>query len=129
MTPLKTKRCTNSACRRVFRVEQAACPYCEKKYPALASAVERSRRYAVILRRVPADAMLEVIGELSFRSGLPHRQIIEVVGQTPSLVGARYSQYHADIIRHTIRKAGGEAEVLPANRRMKGIFVPPGKGG
>ena len=30
---MKTKRCTNSSCRKVFRVESHLCPYCGKKYP------------------------------------------------------------------------------------------------
>ena len=42
---MKTKRCTDSSCRKVFRVESHECPHCGKKYPRVNSANDR---YAVI---------------------------------------------------------------------------------
>lgn len=43
------KRCTNSACRRVFSLPAESCPHCGKSYPRL----PRAKHYYVVLSPTP----------------------------------------------------------------------------
>ena len=46
---MKTKRCTNSSCRKMFKVENTACPHCGKQYPRQIPAFDKHGRFTVVL--------------------------------------------------------------------------------
>ena len=52
------KRCINSSCRKVFRVDSHECPYCGKQYPR---ANPGSDKYAVVPTYKGAASSVRII--------------------------------------------------------------------
>lgn len=125
---MKTKRCTNSSCRRVFKVETLACPYCGKKYPRECVDLDQRSWYAVVLTHVGPNK-LTLLGTIRKHTGLRLRDMKELTDHTPSLIGKRFRVSQAEALRADIRAAGGGAMVVPAIRGTKGVFVLSKKAG
>lgn len=123
---MKTKRCTNSSCRKVFKVENLACPYCGKKYPR--QSIDLRARYAVVLTRVGASR-LDVIRVIRKYTGLGLWDAKALVDNVPSLVRTGLKASQAEALRAEIHAADGDAMIVPARRGMKGVFVLPRKAG
>ncbi|MBQ9167163.1 MAG: ribosomal protein L7/L12 [Oscillospiraceae bacterium] len=125
---MKTKRCTNSSCRKVFRVENLACPHCGKKYPRESIDLDQRSRYAVVLTYV-GPSKLRTIKAIRKYTGLGLRDAKELTDHTPSLIGKRFRESQAEALRADICAEGSGAKVVPAIRGTKGVFVLPKKAG
>lgn len=125
---MKTKRCTNSSCRKVFKVENLACPHCGKKYPRESVDLDLRGRYAVVLTYV-GPSKLRVIKAIRMATGLGLKDAKTVTDYAPSLVGTDFQASQAEALRAEIRAAGGDVMIVPASRGTKGVFVLPKKAG
>lgn len=125
---MKTKRCTNSSCRKVFKVENLACPHCGKKYPRESVDLDLRGQYAVVLTYV-GPSKLPLIKAIRVATGLGLKDAKALVDYTPSLIGKRFRASQAKALRAEIRAAGGDAMIVPAGRGTKGVFVLPKKAG
>lgn len=125
---MKTKRCTNSSCRREFKLETTVCPHCGKKYPRANTALDKNNRYDVVLTYCGPSKLL-TIKVIRKHTGLGLRDSKELTDHTPSLIGRRFRASQAEVLREEIRAAGGDAMIVPANRGAKGVFVLPKKAG
>ena len=125
---MKTKRCTNSSCRRVFKVESLACPHCGKKYPRESVDLDIRARYAVVLTHV-GPSKLTLIRAMRKHTGLGLKDAKPIADNAPSLVVTGYRASQAETLRAEIRAAGGDVMIVPASRGTKGVFVLPKKAG
>lgn len=125
---MKTKRCTNSSCRREFKLETLVCPHCGKQYPRANAGLDKNKRYDVVLTYV-GPSKLAVIKVIQKHTGLGLRDTVELVNHTPSLIGRRFRASQAEALKAEIRAAGGDAMIVPASRGTKGVFVLPKKAG
>ncbi|MBR3949535.1 MAG: ribosomal protein L7/L12 [Oscillospiraceae bacterium] len=125
---MKTKRCTNSSCRREFKLDTPICPHCGKKYPRANTTLDKNRRYAVILSYV-GPSKLMTIKVVRKHTGFGLRDSKELIDHTPSLIGKRFRASQAEALNAEIRAAGGDAMIVPASRGTKGVFVLPKKAG
>ena len=125
---MKTKRCTNSSCRKVFKVENLACPHCGKKYPRESVDLDLRGHYAVVLTYVGPSKLL-LIKAIRVATGLGLKDAKTLVDYTPSLIGKRFRASQAEALKAEIRAAGGDAMIVPAGRGTKGVFVLPKKAG
>jgi len=125
---MKTKRCTNSSCRREFKLETLVCPHCGKQYPRANAGLDKNNRYAVILTYCGPSKLL-VIKVIRQATGLGLKDIKTLVDYTPSLIGKRFRTSQAEALKAKIRAAGGDAMIVPASRGTKGVFVLPKKAG
>ena len=125
---MKTKRCTNSSCRREFKLETLVCPHCGKQYPRANAGLDKNNRYAVILTYCGPSKLL-VIKVIRQATGLGLKDIKTLVDYTPSLIGKRVRASQAEALRAEIRAAGGDVMIVPASRGTKGVFVLPKKAG
>jgi len=125
---MKTKQCTNSSCRKVFKVENLACPHCGKKYPRESVDLDLRGQYAVVLTYV-GPSKLRLIKAIRVATGLGLKDAKTVTDYVPSLVGTGFQASQAEALRAEIRAAGGDAMIVPASRGTKGVFVLPKKAG
>ena len=125
---MKTKRCTNSSCRREFKLETLVCPHCGKQYPRQSVDLDLRGRYAVVLTYV-GPGKLHLIKVIRKHTGLGLKDVKELVDHTPSLIGKRLRTSQAEALRAEIRAAGGDAMIVPDSRGTKGVFVLPKKAG
>ena len=125
---MKTKRCTNSSCRKVFKVENLACPHCGKKYPRESVDLDLRGHYAVVFTYV-GPSKLRLIKVIRVATGLGLKDAKTLVDYTPSLIGKRFRASQAEELRAEFRAAGGGAMIVPASRGTKGVFVLPKKAG
>ena len=121
---MKTKRCTNSSCRKVFRVESHHCPYCGKKYPRAMI----SDRYALVLTYV-GPSKWQTSKMILKHTGLGLYDSVNLLQHVPSLIGRRFQASQAEALRADIRAVGSDAMVIPASRGTRGIFVLPEQAG
>ena len=121
---MKTKRCTNSSCRKVFKVENLACPHCGKKYPR----ANVRNRYAVVLTYV-GPSWLSVIRAMRHFTGLGLKDLKTITDNIPGLIGSGFTVSQAEALKAEIRAAGGDAMIVPASRSTKGVFVLPKQAG
>lgn len=119
------KRCTNSSCRKVFRVETHSCPYCEKQYPRVNPVNDR---YMVVLTYVGPNK-LSVIKVIRSITTLGLRDAKNLAEHTPSLVSDGFTRSMAEAVKSHFRFAGGDAMIIPVSRGTHGIFVLPKKVG
>ena len=120
------KRCTNSSCRKVFRVETRSCPYCGKQYPRQIPAFDKRDQFAVVLTDWETYAVIRAMRKHTGMSLLDAKTITDnIPGQV--CTGIRRSQ--AEALKAEIRDAGGDAMIIPARRGTRGIFVLPKKAG
>ena len=119
------KRCTNSSCRKVFRVETHTCPYCGKQYPR---ANPVNDRYMVVLTYAGLRK-LSVIKVIRSITTLNLREAKTLADHTPSLVGNGFTRSMAEALKSDFRAAGGDAMIIPVSRGTHGIFVLPKKVG
>ena len=82
---MKAKRCTNSSCRREFKLSTTVCPHCGKKYPRGGFDPGLRGQYAVVLTHV-GPSKLSTIKVIRFRTGLGLRDAKTIIDNTPSLV-------------------------------------------
>lgn len=121
---MKTKRCTNSSCRREFKLSTTVCPHCGKKYPRGGL----RGQYAVVLTHVdPSKSKLSTIKVIRFRTGLGLRDAKTIIDNTPSLVATGITASQAITLRDEIQAEGSSAIVVSASRGRKGVFVLPKK--
>ena len=125
---MKTKRCTNSSCRREFKPETLVCPHCGKKYPRANANLDKNKRYAVILTYC-GPSKLSTIKVMRKHTGLGLRDCKELIDHTPSLIGKRFRASQAEALKAEIRAAGGDTMFVPTSRGTKGVFVLPKKAG
>jgi len=125
---MKTKRCTNSSCRRVFKVENLACPHCGKKYPRESVDLDLRGRYAVVLTYAGLSKLM-MIKVIRKHTGLGLRDAKTIADNAPSLVVTGLQVAQANALRDEIRTEGGGAMIVPASRGTKGVFVLPKKAG
>ena len=125
---MKTKRCTNSSCRREFKLETSVCPHCGKKYPRANTTLDKSKRYDVVLTYF-GPSKLQTIKVIRKHTGLGLKDCKELADHTPSLIGRRFRVSQAEVLREEIRAAGGDAMIVPTSRGTKGVFVLPKKAG
>ena len=131
---MKTKRCTNSSCRREFKLSTTVCPHCGKKYPrggfdpGLRVDSGLRGQYAVVLTHVGLSK-LSTIKVIRFRTGLGLRDAKTIIDNTPSLVATGITASQAITLRDEIQAEGSSAIVVPASRGKKGVFVLPKKAG
>lgn len=118
---MKTKRCTNSSCRKVFRVESHQCPHCGKKYPRANSANDR---YAVILT-YSGLYKYQTVKMIRKHTCLGLTDGVNLLRNVPSLIGRRFRATQAEALRADIRAVGSDAMIIPASRGTRGIFVLP----
>ena len=118
---MKTKRCTNSSCRKVFRVENHECPYCGKQYPRVNPGADK---FAVVLTYIGAASLIRIIMEAEPYTGCTDLKKWQMLKRNiPSLVVTNLTHQQAKACRVAIRAAGGDAMVIPVSRGTKGIFV------
>ena len=115
------KRCTNSSCRKVFRVETHTCPYCGKQYPRVNPVNDR---YMVVLTYVGLNR-LSVIKVIRSITLLNLRAAKTLTDHTPSLVDTGFTRSMAEALKSDFRAAGGDAMIIPVSRGTHGIFVLP----
>lgn len=125
---MKTKRCTNSSCRREFKLETTICPHCGKKYPRANTTLDRNRCYDMVLTYYGLSK-LQTIKVIRKHTGLGLKDAKALVDYTPSLIGKRVRASQAEALRAEIRAAGGDVTIVPASRGTKGVFVLPKKAG
>ena len=125
---MKTKRCTNSSCRREFRLDTLVCPYCGKCYPRESIGCGLQGRYAVVFTYAGVSK-LAAIKAIRKYVALGLRDAKEIVDHAPSLITDKLSMPQAKALRAEIRAAGGDAMIVPASRGTKGVFVLPKKAG
>lgn len=125
---MKTKRCTNSSCRREFKLETLVCPHCGKQYPRANAGLDKNKHYAVILT-YRGLGWLGTIKAIRKHIGLGLKDAKELIDHTPSLIGKRFRASQAEALKAEIRAAGGDAMIVPASRGTKGVFVLPKKAG
>ena len=115
------KRCTNSSCRKVFRVDSHECPYCGKQYPRVNPGADK---YAVVLTYIGAASSVRIIMAAKPYTGRPDLNKWRMLNRNiPSLVVTNLTHQQAKACRVAIRAAGGDAMVIPVSRGTKGIFV------
>lgn len=119
------KRCTNSSCRKVFRVETYTCPYCGKQYPRVNPVNDR---YMVVLTYA-GPSKLSVIKVIRSITTLGLRDAKTLADHTPSLVSNGFTRSMAEALKSDFRAAGGDAMIIPVSRGTHGIFVLPKKVG
>lgn len=132
---MKTKRCTNSSCRREFKLSTTVCPHCGKKYPrggfdpGLRVDPGLRGQYAVVLTHVGTvfTSKLSTIKVIRFRTGLGLRDAKTIIDNTPSLVATGITASQAITLRDEIQAEGSSAIVVSASRGRKGVFVLPKK--
>ncbi len=117
---MKTKRCTNSSCRKVFKVEDTTCPYCGKQYPRQ----NPNGRFSVVLTHW-GISKLAVIKVLRRHTGVGLRDAKMMIDNIPSLVSKGIQWHQTEVLKAEIRAAGGDVMIIPANRGTRGIFVLP----
>ena len=125
---MKTKRCTNSSCRREFKLETLVCPHCGKQYPRANAGLDKNKHYAEILTYC-GPSKLSTIKVIRKHTGLGLKDAKTLVDYTPSLIGKRFRASQAEALKAEIRTAGGDAMIVPASRGTKGVFVLPKKAG
>ena len=125
---MKTKRCTNSSCRREFKLETTVCPHCGKKYPRANTALDKSKRYDVVLT-YSGISKLQTIKVIRKHTGLLLRDSKVLIDHTPSLIGRRFLASQAETLRKEIREAGGDTMIVPSSRGTNGVFVLPKRAG
>ena len=125
---MKTKRCTNSSCRRVFKVENLACPHCGKQYPRERVDLDMRGRYAVVLTYA-GPRKLALIKVIRQATGLGLKDSKTVADNAPSLVATGFQASQAEALKAAIRAEGSGAMVVPVSRGTKGVFVLPKKAG
>ena len=125
---MKTKRCTNSSCRKTFRTGIPICPHCGKQYPRQASVLDKNGRYTVVLTYW-GISKLAVIKVLRKHTNLGLRDAKTITDNIPSLVSTGIQRLQAEALKADIRAVGGDAMILPAGRGTKGIFVLPKRAG
>lgn len=113
------KRCTNSSCRKVFRVETRSCPYCGKRYPRANPCTDK---YAVVLNHL-GISKLTVLKAIKQTCNFPFVRVAALVNNTPSLVDTGLTQSQASMLVAIIQATGGGAMAIPVSRGTKGIFV------
>ena len=124
---MKTKRCTNSSCRKVFRVESHECPHCGKGYPRV-----NSPKYAVVLTHEGTCVRSDLYGAIRSSTNLgmgPGKKLALLLTNTPSLVATDLTHQQANKCRKNICKAGADAKIISANKGTRGIFVLPEQAG
>lgn len=121
---MKTKRCTNSSCRKVFKVEDTTCPYCGKQYPRQ----NPNGRFSVVLTHW-GISKLAVIKAMRKHTSLGLRDAKTITDNIPSLVSEGIRCRQAEVLKADIRAAGGDAMIIPTCRGTKGIFVLPKRAG
>lgn len=138
---MKTKRCTNSSCRKVFRVESHECPHCGKKYPR-GPVVLIERKQTPPTFSVPVEnnlfmvvltfmgySKLAVIKAIQPYTGLHLRDRKTLVDNCPSLIQTGVSLSQAVALQTAICDAGSDAMFIPVSRGTRGIFVLPEQAG
>ena len=125
---MKTKRCTNSSCRREFKLETLVCPHCGKQYPRQSVDLDLRGRYAVVLTYV-GPSKLHLIKVMRQHTGLGLKDAKNVADNAPSLVATGFQAAQAKALIADIRAAGSGAMIVPASRGTKGVFVLPKKAG
>lgn len=125
---MKTKRCTNSSCRKTFRTDVPICPYCGKKYFRQIPPLDQHRRFAVVLTYAGLRK-LEVIKVVRRYTSLSLRDSKALTDEIPSFVSNGVRRHQAEALKADIRAAGGDAMIIPTCRGTKGIFVLPKRAG
>ena len=119
---MKTKRCTNSSCRKEFDVVTATCPHCGKAYPRQIPAFDKHDRFTVVLT-YGGIRKLAVIKVIRKHTALCLRDVKTIADNIPSLVSTGIRRSQAEALKAKIRSAGGDAIIIPASRGTRGIYV------
>ena len=125
---MKTKRCTNSSYRKVFKVENTTCPHWGKQYPRQIPAFDKRGRFTVVLTYWGISKMA-VIRAMRKHTDVSLRDAKTITVNIPSLVSTGIRRPQAEALKAEIRAAGGDAMIVPASRGTRGIFVLPKKAG
>lgn len=124
---MKTKRCTNSSCRKVFKVENLACPHCGKEYPRVNP---NAGKYAVVLTDAGHCTLWMLYCAIKPYTEIQMRYTKLLLKNTPSLVATNLTYQQAATCVTTIRKRMcGFAKIIPTSRGTRGIFVLPKRAG
>lgn len=101
------KRCTASACRRLFNSRTGICPYCGKKYP------HRDTTQDVWLTGYTNKIKCIILYRNLFGTHLAEtkKMVEDVLRGKPLLFGSSLSRKAAEELAGQIRKAGGIARV------------------
>jgi len=117
---MKQKRCTNSSCRKVFRLENHACPYCGKRYSRI---TPNTGSYAVVLSNAGSNKP-EVARVIRQTCSLPRYKAKALANHVPSLLGTRFSQYQANKLKARITVAGGTAALALVSATQRASLHP-----
>jgi ribosomal protein L7/L12 len=125
---MKKKRCTNSSCRKVFKVDSLVCPHCGKQYPRESAVLDLRGKYTVVLTNA-GIRKLHVIKVIRWHTGLGLKDAKTVADHVPSMIVTGYGASQVRELSADIRAAGGDVMFVPASRGTKGVFVLPKKAG
>ncbi len=141
--PMK-KRCTNSSCRKEFRVEifTTACPHCGKKYPRATGScipVNKSKRarWSVVtikcstsrnpaIPNVHAVKCLRRLSGVNLETNSPRmglRNAVEVLRNFPGLAASGLSYAEAQRWVKELSTVGAVARAVPTRKCINGVYV------
>ena len=113
------KRCTNSACRRVFQAETHKCPHCGREYPR-----ERlgAKNHAVILT-VPDPRTRKMLRAISACTGVGVWKLFELGVNRPCIARKGMLLSQAVAMRDRILAAGGDAKIVVDNPQIVDMIL------
>lgn len=99
------KRCTNSACRKIFVVD-SVCPYCGKEYPRI-STIEHD----VYLVKCGGNKGRTIFAIRILNKNLSLVEAIKIVDNCPCIVGKGMMRKDAMLWCKVLSEAGALAEI------------------
>lgn len=99
------KRCTNSACRKVFVVD-SVCPYCGKEYPRLPSI-----DHEVFLVNSGKNKMLTIFAIHSLSKSLSLLEMKKMVENCPCVIGKGMTRKDAMLWCKVLSEAGANVKI------------------
>lgn len=99
------KRCTNSACRKIFEVD-SVCPYCGKEYPRIASI-----EHDVYLVKCGSNKVRTIFAIRILNKNLSLIEIKKIVDNCPCIVGKGMTGKDAMLWCKVLSEAGALAKM------------------
>ncbi len=99
------KRCTNSACRKIFTAD-SACPYCGKEYPRISSIA-----HEVYLINSGRSIGVTALAIRRFDKNLSQPEAKRMAENCPCVIGKGMTQKDAMLLCEILRKVGASAKI------------------
>ena len=99
------KRCTNSACRKIF-IADSVCPYCGKEYPRISPIA-----HEVYLINSGRSIALTVFAIRTLDKNLSLLEAKRMVENCPCIIGKEMTRKDAMSLCETLRKIGASAKI------------------